>query len=205
LQPKRGHDVQSEGFGESIMRVELNSAAGLVALALSSAAMAQAQPAQQTTSTTTQQTPTATETTTTNSATTAVPGTTTTPAQTQTTTTKNTTVVPTDPATGAPVGPAQSATTTSTTTTDASAIKAATAADVKKGTAVYDQKVGTVESVSAKGAVVSTGKVRVPIPVSSFAKNDNGLVISLTKAELDAQAKPATTTTVKKTTTKKGK
>jgi hypothetical protein len=190
------------------MRLTSNGAVGLAALTLSSAAVAQAQPAQQTTSTTTQQTPTATQTTTTNSATTAVPGTTTAPAQTQTTTTKSTTVVPTDPATGAQAGPAQSATTTSTTTTDAAAIQAATAADVKKGVAVYDQKggtVGTVESVSAKGAVVATGKVRVPIPVSSFAKNDKGLVISLTKAELDAQAAPSKTTTAKKTTARKGK
>jgi preprotein translocase subunit YajC len=192
------------------MRVTLNSAVGLIALATSGVAAAQAQPVQQTTSTTTQQTPTATQTTTTNSATTAVPGTITTPAQTQTTTTKSTTVVPTDPATGAQVGPAASATTTSTTTTDASAIKAATAEDVKKGAEVYDQKggmVGTIESVDAKGAIVATGKVRVPIPVSSFAKNDKGLVISMTKAELDAQA-PATKTTSKTTTTttkKKGK
>ena len=136
-------------------------------------------------------------------------GSTTAPAQTQTTTTKDTTTVPTNPVTGAPAGPPQSATTTSTTTTEAAAIQPATAADVKKGASVYDQKggtVGTIESVTAKGAIVSTGKVRVPIPVSSFAKNDKGLVISMTKAELDAQAPASTKTeTVKKTTTKKTK
>lgn len=191
------------------MQFELKATLGFAALALSSAAVAQTQPAQQTTATTTQQTPTATQTTTTNSSTTAVPGTTSTPAQTQTTTTKSTTVVPTDPATGQQVGPAQSATTTATTTTDAAAIKPATAADVKKGVEVYDQKggsVGTIKSIGASGAIVATGKVRVPIPVSSFAKNDKGLVISMTKAELDAQAPASTkTTTVKKTTTKKGK
>ncbi len=191
------------------MQHQMNGALGLIALALSSAAVAQAQPAQQTTSTTTQQSPTATQTTTTNSTTTAVPGSTTTPAQTQTTTTKDTTTVPTNPVTGAPAGPPQSATTTSTTTTEAAAIQPATAADVKKGASVYDQKggtVGTIESVTAKGAIVSTGKVRVPIPVSSFAKNDKGLVISMTKAELDAQAPASTKTeTVKKTTTKKTK
>jgi hypothetical protein len=191
------------------MQIQMKGAVALFALAVSSAALGQTQPVQQTTSTTTQQTPTTSQTTTTNSATTAVPGTTSAPAQTQTTTTRNTTTVPTDPATGEQVGPAQSATTTSTTTTDAAAIKPATAAEVKKGVSVYDQKggtVGTIESVDAKGAIVATGKVRVPIPVSSFAKNDKGLVISMTKAELDAQA-PATktTTTVKKTTTKKGK
>jgi hypothetical protein len=189
------------------MQLQPTAVVGLFALLASSAAIGQTQPVQQTTSTATQQTPTATQTTTTNSATTAVPGTTTTPAQTQTTTTKSTTIVPTDPATGAQVGPAQSATTTSTTTTDAAAIKPATAADVKKGAEVYDQKggtVGTIESVTTEGAIVATGKVRVPIPVSSFAKNDKGLVISMTKAELDAHAPAeAKTTTVKKTTTKK--
>lgn len=188
------------------MQFPLNGAVSLIALTLSTVAVAQNQPAQQTTSTTTQQTPTATQTTTTNSTTTAVPGDTATPAQTQTTTTKSTTVVPTDPATGAQTGPAASATTTSTTTTDASAIKAATADDVKKGVTVYDQKggtVGTIESIDAKGAIVATGKVRVPIPVSSFAKNDKGLVISMTKAELDAQAPATTKTTTTKTTTKK--
>lgn len=172
------------------MRHHLSGAA-VIALAMSTAAYAQ-----QTTSTTTQQTPTQTQTTTTNSTTTAVPGTTSTPAQTQTTTTKSTTTTPTDPATGEQRGPAQSSATTTTTTTEAAAIQKATPADVKKGAAVYDEKggsVGTVESVSAKGAIVSTGKVRVPIPVSSFAKNDKGLVISMSKAELESKAKPATT------------
>ena len=54
---------------------------------------------------------------------------------------------------------------------------------------VYDQKggmVGKIESVSAKGAVVSDRQGARRIPVSSFGKNDKGLVISMTKAELDA-------------------
>ena len=170
------------------MRLHLNGAA-VMALALSSMAGAQ-----QTQSTTTQQTPAQTQTTTTDSTTTAVPGTTTTPAQTQTTTTKSTTTVPTDPATGQQTAPAES-TATTTTTTDAAAVVKATAADVKKGASVYDEKggtVGTIESVSAKEAIVSTGKIRVPIPISSFAKNDKGLVISMTKAELEAKAPAAT-------------
>jgi hypothetical protein len=170
------------------MRLHLSGAA-VMALALSSMAGAQ-----QTQSTTTQQTPTQTQTTTTDSTTTAVPGTTTTPAQTQTTTTKSTTTTPTDPMTGQQTAPAESTATTTTTTTDAAAIVKATADDVKKGASVYDEKggtVGTVESVSAKEAIVSTGKIRVPIPISSFAKNDKGLVISMTKAELEAKAPPA--------------
>ena len=70
---------------------------------------------------------------------------------------------------------------TSITTKTATANQAATAADVKAGVSVYDQNggvVGKVDSVSSKGAVVNTGKVKAAIPVSSFAKNDKGLVIA---------------------------
>lgn len=70
--------------------------------------------------------------------------------------------------------------------------KAASAADVKSGMAVYDQKgglVGKIGSVSSTGAVVNTGTARASIPISSFAKNDKGLVISMTKTELEAAAK----------------
>jgi len=106
--------------------------------------------------------------------------------------TTSTTTVGTD-ATGAPA-----ATTTTTTTepaTDAkgAAVTAATEADFKAGVPVFDQKggvVGKVESVSAKGAVVSTGKARAEIPTASFGKNDKGLVMSMTKAELEAAAAP---------------
>ena len=79
---------------------------------------------------------------------------------------------------------------------------AATAADVKAGVSVFDSKggvVGKIDSVSGKNAVVSTGTVKASIPISSFAKHDKGLVISMTKAEIDAAAKTETTT---KTTTK---
>jgi len=78
------------------------------------------------------------------------------------------------------------------TTTNAAAAKPAAAADVKAGASVYDQNgglVGKVESVSSKGAVVNTGKAKASIPVSSFAKNDKGLVIAMTKADVDAAAK----------------
>ena len=106
--------------------------------------------------------------------------------------TTSTTTVGTD-ATGAPA-----ATTTTTTTepaTDAkgAAVTAATEADFKAGVPVFDQQggvVGKVESVSAKGAVVSTGKARAEIPTASFGKNDKGLVMSMTKAELEAAAAP---------------
>ena len=72
---------------------------------------------------------------------------------------------------------------------------AATAADVKAGVAVFDQKggeVGKIESFSAKGAVVSTGKARAEIPLASLGKNDKGLVISMTKAELEAASAKST-------------
>ena len=176
------------------MRIQLT---GFVLAALTaSAAAAQTQPATppatQQTTTSTQQTPTETQTTTTDSTTTAVPGTPATPAQTQTTTTKSTTTTPTD-ATSATTGQSTTATekTTSTTTTDATAPAPVTAADVKKGAAVYDAKggrIGKVESVKGDNAVVSTGTARASIPISSFAKNDKGLVLATTKAEINAQA-----------------
>ena len=176
------------------MKLKLNRVAGLVVLATSGVALAQTQPAAQQTTSTTTQTPTATQTTTTRSTTTAVPGTTDMPAQTETTTTKSTATTPTDPATGTPVGPTQSTTATSTTTTAASANRAATAADVKSGVSVYDTSgglIGKIDSASGGNAVINTGVARAQIPISSFAKNDKGLVISMTKTELDASAKKA--------------
>ena len=71
----------------------------------------------------------------------------------------------------------------------------ATAADIKADVSVYDEAgalVGKVVSVDADGAIVNTGKVRAQIPLSSFGKNDKGLVISATKADLDAEAKKET-------------
>lgn len=70
----------------------------------------------------------------------------------------------------------------------------AKAADVKVGASVYDQTgalVGKVDSVDANGAIVSTGESRAEIPLSSVGKNDKGLVITVTKSEIDAQAKKA--------------
>ena len=131
-----------------------------------------------------QKTTDTTQTTTTHPATTAAP----------TTSSTTSTTVGTD-ATGAPA-----ATTTTTTTepaTDAkgATVTAATEADVKAGVPVFDQKggvVGKIESVSAKGAVVSTGKARAEIPVNSFGKNDKGLVMSMTKAELETASAKST-------------
>src|SRR5258708_3349960 len=92
--------------------------------------------------------------------------------------------------------PAASDQTTATTPANAQAsagqVKAAGTADVKSGISVYDEKgglVGKIESVNAKGAVVNTGTARASIPIASFAKNDKGLLLSMTKAEIEAAAK----------------
>lgn len=70
----------------------------------------------------------------------------------------------------------------------------ATAADITAGAKVYGPKnglVGTIEEVNAGGAIVATGKSRVQLPLASFAKNNLGLVISVSKDQLDAQAAAA--------------
>lgn len=72
------------------------------------------------------------------------------------------------------------------------ATSAATEADITTGKTVYDKNgevVGTVESSSAAGAVVKTDSARVQIPLTGFAKNDTGLVLGLTKAEVDSAAR----------------
>lgn len=78
------------------------------------------------------------------------------------------------------------------TTAQTGAVQAATKADIKAGVAVVDQAgapVGKVESVTASGAVVSTGAARVQIPLDSFGKNEKGLVIAMSKTQLEAAAK----------------
>ncbi len=128
-------------------------------------------------------------------------------AQTQPTTTQTTTTQtqPTtsqsQPATSTPTTTQTQQTTSKPGATDQPAatptgqVTKATAADIKAGASVYDQTgalVGKVASVDADGAIVNTGKVRAQMPLSSFGKNDKGLVVSATKANLDAQAKKET-------------
>jgi hypothetical protein len=43
--------------------------------------------------------------------------------------------------------------------------------------------------VTAEGAVVSTGSTRAQIPLSGFGKTERGLVLGMTKTELEAAAK----------------
>jgi hypothetical protein len=62
-------------------------------------------------------------------------------------------------------------------------------ADLKPNAVVYDPagaKVGTIESVTSAGAVVSTGTARAQIPAASFTKDAQGLVIGITKSQLEA-------------------
>ncbi len=73
---------------------------------------------------------------------------------------------------------------------EAEAPKAVTISDVREGSIVHDTqggRVGTIESVDENGAVVSTGRARASLPFSSFGRDGRGLVISLTRAELEAE------------------
>ena len=70
--------------------------------------------------------------------------------------------------------------------------KPVTRADVKAGATIFDSSgnsIGKVVSVSAQGAVVSTGSTQVTIPLKSLANGDKGLTIGMTKAEIEAAAK----------------
>ena len=63
--------------------------------------------------------------------------------------------------------------------------------DFRTGIEVSDTKgglVGTVESVDSEGAIIFTGNRRARLPFRSFGKNNLGLVISLSRAELEAAA-----------------
>lgn len=74
---------------------------------------------------------------------------------------------------------------------------AATAADIKPGSALRDSKgvaIGTIDSIDADGAVVNTGQTKIKVPVSAFGKDDRGLLLGITAArfnELVAQAHSA--------------
>ena len=51
------------------------------------------------------------------------------------------------------------------------------------------QQEASVEAFRAQRlSGLGTGKARAEIPVASFGKNDKGLVVAITKAEIDAQA-----------------
>jgi cytoskeletal protein RodZ len=170
------------------MTLKLNRLATTVSFAFASACATQPPPTTTTQTTTTQTEPTT--------------------PQSQPTTTTQTTTTQTEPtaAQSQPTTTTQTTTETQQTTSEPSAtgqpaatqtgqVTKATAADIKAGASVYDQTgalVGKVVSVDADGAIVNTGEVRAEIPLSSFGKNDKGLVVSVTKAELNAKAKKET-------------
>ena len=158
------------------MRVHVKSFAGVVALMTSAAVTAQAQPA---IPPTTPAQPGAT-----------APGQTqSTPGQAQTTPGEASTMTPAQ--TGqTPSG--QSVPNAAASQPQAGQLTTATLADAKEGVSVFDQKggkVGKIVSATAKGVVVDTGTVKAAIPLSSFGKSDKGLVISMTREEIDAAAK----------------
>jgi hypothetical protein len=96
----------------------------------------------------------------------------------------------TPPATAPAAQPAQT-TAQAQSPVAAGPVSVATAADLQAGVQVLDATgglVGTVESADADSAVVSTGTVRAEIPLRSFGKNNRGLVISMTRAQLEAAA-----------------
>lgn len=103
------------------------------------------------------------------------------------------------PATAAAPAPATTASTptmaaSAAVTPGAAAPVASATAQVAAGASVSDTKggaVGTIASVNGDVAVVDTGMVKASIPVASFAKTDKGLLISMTKAELEAAAQGA--------------
>ena len=100
------------------------------------------------------------------------------------------------PAPAAETTPPEGTRAEATATEDASAedqaatVTTATIFEVRAGSRVFDTAgavVGTVESVDENGAVVSTGNARARLPFSSFGKNDRGLVISMSRTQLEAE------------------
>lgn len=90
---------------------------------------------------------------------------------------------PAAPEAGAAAAPAASA-----------SAPAAASASAKAGDTVYDQAgevVGTVESVAAPNFVISTGASKATVPLSALATGPKGLVIGLTKSQLEAAVQNA--------------
>jgi preprotein translocase subunit YajC len=68
-------------------------------------------------------------------------------------------------------------------------------ANVTAGAKVADAQggaVGTIESVSGANAVISTGTAKATLPLTAFAQGPNGLVIGMSKPDLEAAIAMAT-------------
>lgn len=82
------------------------------------------------------------------------------------------------------------------------AAPAPAAPTVTAGATVIDTAgapVGTIETVTGGTATLSTGTNKVGVPITSFAQGPNGLVLGMTKAQVDAaaaQAKVGATTEI---------
>jgi hypothetical protein len=91
---------------------------------------------------------------------------------------------------------AQTAPATPTQQANAPTTGAASAVTLTPGMAVTDAQggaVGTIESVTPQGAIVSTGTAKATLPTNAFAKRENGVAIGMTKAELEAAVNTAKT------------
>ena len=67
----------------------------------------------------------------------------------------------------------------------------ATSADLVKGVAVNDptgQLVGTIDSTTDAAVVLIVGERRNQVPRNTIGRNEKGLVIGVTKAEIEAGA-----------------
>jgi hypothetical protein len=72
--------------------------------------------------------------------------------------------------------------------------QAATAADLTAGATISDpsgQPVGTIDSVSDTGVVLKVGERKIQIPTQSVGKNERGLLIPISRTELEAVADKA--------------
>ena len=76
--------------------------------------------------------------------------------------------------------PAESGTATAAAAAKPNITTGATVTDAKGGA------VGTVESVSGDNAIVSTGTAKATLPFTAFAQGPNGLMIGMSKADLEA-------------------
>ena len=76
----------------------------------------------------------------------------------------------------------------------AAGAKAEQKAAVTQGATVVDSagvQIGTVSSVDAQYAVVDMTSAKVKLPLTAFATKDSGLMVGMTKAQLEAAANAA--------------
>lgn len=86
---------------------------------------------------------------------------------------------------------AQSASSAAQTSTGAAS---SATPNVTAGATISDTSgapVGTVTAVANGNATIDTGSVKVAVPVTSIAQRPNGLVMAMTKAQLEAAAQAA--------------